>query len=326
MSRKEKPAPRRASSEDKIEAIDALIARGDAPKILEGLSEALKDPNATVVWHAAQIVSDLELRGLLPEIEAAFLRFAAKPAAADPGCLAKERLARDMVQFDGDNEEAFLAGLRLVQSEPVYGGRVDTADRLRAACAHGLAHMRHPDIFFLVAPLLLDPEHKTRQAAVRAIASVGGDCAELLLRQKFMAGDAEEYILGECLCGLMECNPERSLDFVAPHIDSSNSYLRESAELALGASAYPPAIEILIKAHEDSPESARKKELIGPLAMSRSERAFQFLLDIIENGPTDRAGEAFHETMAWFDADQGKRDLAQKAAQARDDSARVMKR
>ena len=59
-----------------------------------------------------------------------------------PQCWAKNALAQTLAAFDYQDKELFLAGMRHVQLEPVWGGSSDTAGPLRGLCALALVNYR----------------------------------------------------------------------------------------------------------------------------------------------------------------------------------------
>ena len=107
------------------------------------------------------------------------------------------------------------AALRYRQLEPVWGGTADTAVDVRASCAMGLVASGYSRALVELTALLNDTDAAARVGAVRAIACGNPREAELLLRSKALAGDAEPQVLGECFTGLLAVEPEESLGFVA---------------------------------------------------------------------------------------------------------------
>jgi HEAT repeat protein len=199
----------------------------------------------------------------------------------DPNCYAKKALVRALVALDCDDAEFFLAGLRLKQMEPVWGGTADTAADVRASCAMGLVASGNPRALVALADLLYDPEPDARIGAVRAAACGNPREAELLLRSKIVAGDVEPAIIGECFSALLSVEPEESLTFVAPFLTRADDALRELAALAIGESRAPGALEILKNAWNEVVVAEEfRLALIRAAAVHRSEGAFDWLLSI----------------------------------------------
>jgi hypothetical protein len=214
-------------------------------------------------------------------LRAAYPRFLDKPVKADPNCFAKKALARALVALDCDDVEFFLAGLRLTQREPVWGGTADTAADVRASCAMGLVASGYPRALVVLAALLYDEERDARVGAVRAVAYGNPREAELLLRAKVLSGDAEPAIVGECFSTLLSVAPEESLAFVSPYLAHADDALRDLAALALGESRVPGALEILKSAwNEIVVADEFRSTLISAAAAHRSEAAFDWLLAV----------------------------------------------
>ena len=113
----------------------------------------------------------------------------------------------------------FAPGSVLRQPEPVWGGSVDTAVDVRVSCAMGLVNTRYPRALIDLVGLLADPEPRARAGAARAIACAEPLAAEAVLRIKALTGDAEAEVVGECLVGLLQVEPEESPGFVAGFLD-----------------------------------------------------------------------------------------------------------
>jgi hypothetical protein len=139
----------------------------------------------------------------------------------------------------------------------------------------------YPRALVAIAALLYDPEPDARLGAIRAAANGSPREAELLLRSKALAGDAEPAIIGECFSALMSVEPEDSLAFVAKWVTDANDVLRELSALALGESRVPAALDVL-KSAWDEPVVADEFRfaLIRAGAAHRSEGAFDWLLSI----------------------------------------------
>ena len=84
---------------------------------------------------AARIVAGREMLELASELAPAFVRLCERATDRDPGCRAKIAIARALRALDAWEDEVFVRGISLVQQEPVWGGKEDTAAELRAECA-----------------------------------------------------------------------------------------------------------------------------------------------------------------------------------------------
>jgi len=135
-----------------------------------------------------------------------------------------------------------------------------------------------------------------RTAAVKALTYLGDLEGEALLRLKVLTGDRAD-VVGECFLGLMTMAPTRSLDFVARYLNvvdlrsESQQDLMENAALAIGASHLPEALEKLLTAYRHAPSTARRALLL-PIALIRSDEAFDHLLSVLRDAHPSLAVEA----------------------------------
>ena len=167
----------RRALEKKLDALDALRAAPSSPDTLERLRTALRDRNNYAVSKAAALAGELALRDLVPDLLAAFDRFLAGGAAADPQCWAKNAISRALAAVGHQDADVFVRGLAHVQPEPVWGGHTDTAAALRGICAMALPGCRLGDIDVLayLVEALADPDQTVRIEAAfhRAVAPAG---------------------------------------------------------------------------------------------------------------------------------------------------------
>jgi hypothetical protein len=253
----------------------------------KALAEALELRHYRVVAKAARLAGESLLYDLLPKLLGAYRRFLDKPIKSDPNCHAKKAIARALVALDCEDVDFFLAGLTLEQREPVWGGTADTAADVRGTCAFGLVATGHSRALVAIAALLYDPEPDARIGAIRAAANGTPREAEILLRSKTIAGDAEPAIVGECFSALMSVEPEGSLAFVAQWLAKPDDALRELAALALGESRVPAALDVLKSAWmEPVVADEFRSVLIRAAATHRSEAAFDWLLSIAADART----------------------------------------
>jgi HEAT repeat protein len=248
------------------------------------LQKFLADSNHFIVTGAAQVIGKFKYRELLPHLETAFNRLIHANHKADVGCMAKIAIVKALEQLNYDDKESiFYRGITFVQMEPTYGGTQDTAAELRALCAMNLTRMIHPEIYFLLTNLLMDPEPQARTGAVRSLNCLNSHESELLLRMKILAGEDHPNVLGECFTGLVQINPERSLQFIAGFLDSPDLMVVEEAALALGESRKLEAFELLQRFHEKSIRSEIKQILLLPIALTRCDKAVEFLIEVVED-------------------------------------------
>ncbi|WP_295383875.1 hypothetical protein [uncultured Thiodictyon sp.] len=260
-------------------------AVADGVSSIEILRPALADPHYRLVAAAAGYAGDGLHYGLEPDLIAAFRRLADLPHTQDPQCTAKGAIARALVALDSPDVAFFLAGIRLRQLEPAWGGSQDTAIDCRVTCAVGLAATAYPRALPELTRLLADPEPRVRAGAMEAIACCEPIAAESVLRTKAQAGDAEPEVAGACLLALLRLDAAPCAAFVGEFLDRDDATLRELAALALGESRLPEALAQLRQRWDAAPYKGRTQQvLLKGAVLHRSEAAFDWLLALVADG------------------------------------------
>jgi hypothetical protein len=287
---------KRATVEEVLSALHRVEIASAAAPPAEGRDEVgrqLGHSQAVVVAKAARVAGKRRMTELLPKVAAAFATFLDKSAAEDKGCVAKIALVEALNELEHDDRELFRRGMKCVQREGGYGGSSDSAAKVRAESAIGLARTRVRTLHNELAPLLLDREATARDGAVRALAYHGGDAAEGMLRLKALFGDAESAVTGQCLLALMRLNPSESIEFVAGFLDADDGAVREEAALALAESRHEQAFDVLRARYERRYDPEFRAMLFTPIALTRREEAAAFLEDVVATGPLDLATAAY---------------------------------
>jgi len=286
----------------KLEALMASLSQIRAEPTSEAgvaiLLQVLGSQYAVAVAQAAQLMGQFELHQCIPELVTAFDRFLLKPQETDPGCTAKQAIAETLYRLQYGDEAPFLKGIRHIQQEPVWGGRVDTAPRLRGTCALGLVRMNYPQVMVELGDLLADPEPEARIGAARAIAYSGDDRGVPLLRLRVKVGDTSS-VLSECLVALLQLAPEGTLPFVQALLDAQTASRlevdvekAEAAALALSESRLPQAFEILKSWWQKTRDPQLRRTGLLAISTLRQPDAIQFLLHQIAQGGLQDAKDA----------------------------------
>jgi hypothetical protein len=142
----------RRTLEDVLARLATVREDPESAASLEALRAALAGRSGAAVAKAARLVGELELAVLATDLVTAFERILGG-GCADPGCTAKTAIADALYRLGHDAAGVFLRGIRHVQMEPVFGGRVDTAVDLRGACALGLVRIGYRDALLELADL-----------------------------------------------------------------------------------------------------------------------------------------------------------------------------
>lgn len=311
----------RAKMEERLAQIKAL--EGEAPLAEEQvrlLRDAMGDASGVLIAAAARVSRKRMLPVLVPDLVRAFNDLLAKPAKVDKGCLAKASVAEALNALDYGDPEPFLHGVRYTQWEPAYGRTIETAGRVRAECAIGLARISYPRAAREILPLLMDVEPAARAGGVQALAYLGGDAGDQLLRLKALVGDERPAIIGECLSSLMKMDPAGSAEFVARFLESSDLSVVEEAAMALAGWQDPQVARILCKCRTSRTDSVFRERLLVPIAMTRCDEAIEVLEAVILDEPQDSALAAL-KAAAMHRHDPHWRDRFAKTVADREDPA-----
>lgn len=278
-----------------VEAQIAVLQelRHATPEIqLKQLRTALGNRNNYVVSKAADLVRELHLTTLAPELTTAYERFFRDPVKTDPQCWAKNALSHCLSELELGSHELFLRGLRFHQMEPVWGGQSDTAITLRANCALALpARLELSDEKIL--GLLIDAlsenrgeaDAPVRIAIFRAMERISSPSAALLLRLRAMLGGDTPEVMGVCFSGVLSIEGLSSIDFVAGFLAPDDA--GAEAALAISATRSLEGYEKLRKCFNETSDRWFCGVLLTAIALTRQEKAMEYLLELIRE-------ESFH--------------------------------
>jgi HEAT repeat protein len=283
------PAKRTVDSE--LSTLETL--RDVSPEVAQPqLAKALSLRNNLIVSRAAAIALHHRLTSLTPNLVAAFSRFFENPAKTDPQCWAKNAIAKTLAGFEYQEPDLFLAGMRHIQLEPVWGGSSDSAGTLRSTCALALVQCRELNshrLLVYLTPLLADKELPVRVNAVRAIEQVGNDSAVLLLRllAELPSGDPE--LLGACYSAVLALEGTSAIDWAARFLRKQDDAAAEAA-MAIGQTHTPEAFELLRAALGKAHDPWFRNTLLTAIALTRRQEATSWLLELVENEDDEAAG------------------------------------
>jgi HEAT repeat protein len=302
--------------EDRLAALSALRADPTSEETLAALRRALASKANLVAGRAAEIAGEFLISELEPDLVEAFDRFMNNPTKTDPGCVAKTAIVDALYRMEAYQPDTYLHAIGHVQMEPVWGGREDTAAKLRGLSALGLVRINSPNVMLLLAQLLADPEADARISAARAIGYAGMDAGIPLLRFKALTGDVHPQVMVECFTALIQLDAEASLSFVAGFLRSEDRAEKEAAAVALGESHLVQAFPFLEAAWEDAIEGEMRQSLLLAIALLRHERALDFLLSLLAEG--GRTAEAALSALRMYENDERVWRRVERALQLRD--------
>ena len=315
--------PKKDPSQQALDELRALEQDEPSDAGIARLRKLLAHRSNHVAGRAARLAGEWKAEGLIPELLSAFERFLQDPVKKDPGCAAKQPIIEALDTLEHSNPDVYLTGVRHFQPEPSWGPPEDTAAGVRGASGHALLNCGYPDAYLEMASLVRDPQARTRRMAMESLGGTGAYQAELLLRVAVLAGDDEPDIISLGLQGLMRIAPERSLPFVRGFVADSDPLVAEGAALAIGEARLPESFPTLRAAWESRGWYGRQSALLLPLALTRDDGAFAFLLGVVREEREGLAAAAVKalaiyegqaERVAAIQAavdSRGSRDLAQ---------------
>jgi HEAT repeat protein len=294
-----------------------------SPEFRQALTKALGGKINLLAARAATYVGELRLADFVPALAEAFKRFMHEAEKTDKGCPAKTAIAKALVDMEvgADADAVYLAGVRHVQREPVWGGSEDSAGELRGYCVLGLALMNHRGVMAEIVDLLVDPHPAARTAAARAVAVTGREEGAWLLRLKLLTGDRSPDALAEAMTALVRLTPRNALPFLARFLDSHDEATRESAALAIGSSRQPAGFELLRQAWDHALGVDARRPLLLALAMLRLEESLAFLLSVVESEDDSQLAADAVDALRLYRHDEAVRAKVKAAAEKRADAA-----
>jgi len=276
----------------KLEEAQAAIAaiQADPGANLATLRHVLASQHTVAIAQAAKLIASVELVELSSDLAATFDRLLVK--SSDPGCIGKQAIAEALYRLNLGSADLFLQGIHHVQMEPIWGGQVDTAPKLRGICALGLVRMNYPDLLNELADLLADSEPEARIGAARAIAYSEQPSGVALLRLRARLGD-DAAVMAEYFDALLKLAAESSIAFVGQFLTADQpAAIQETAALALGSVRLSAALLPLQNWWQQCRTAELKQTALLAIAMLRHDAAIEFLLELIAAGLSRDAKDA----------------------------------
>lgn len=267
-------------TQEKIDYLKGLLREEPSAAGVEEVRKLLAHRSNHIVARAAAVAEAWKRDDMAEALAVVFFRFLERGSETDKGCGAKLAIVTALSSFEYANDRLYLAGVKHVQMEPVFGGVEDTAGALRGACLQALATTHYAFAHLELAALLMDRRPEARRAAVSTAAWMADDRAEVALRVKALAGDNEPDVLADAFQALMRFAPERSVEFVARFLDAEE-LVAEGAALALGESHREDAWAELRRAWDRPARPNRRAFLLLPMALMRTDESFTFLLGVL---------------------------------------------
>ena len=269
------------SLKDKLFELNNLsLSREDKTQYL---AKALKDKSNILLANVARIIAREDIKDLETELISSFERLKHNALKIDPSCAAKTAILEALISLDCQEHELYLTAIKYIQLEPVFGGKEDTAVKLRVLAAQGLIKSNYYGVVNELAALLADKEIQARAAAIWALSNCNSLAAVPLLRYKAMLGDNSSRVMSACFDSLLLLEPNDSLAFVADFLDNKSIMTAETAALSLGQARHEASLGYLKNSLEKAIDKDFQKTIITAIAMLRNEPAIDYLFEIIKN-------------------------------------------
>lgn len=296
-----------------IAMLRAIESHSRSPKSREIVRTGLRSPSFLVAACAARIVRDQALEGMAADLEATFRRFLSGPATDDPGCQAKVATIEALDYAEHRDAQPFLDATSYFQFEAAWGPPVDTAVGLRARGVLALGRLDYSDLSIVAGTLLADPASAVRQAAAEALAASHHRNVAGLLLLRWRMGDDDPLVIMACMNALVSIAPDEAMPRLRSALFSTDQDHSEAAGLALAQSSREDALDVLLEHLQQAPDAAGRTRSLRFVALHRSDRALDAMLEVIAKSNHADAAVAI-AALAPRRFDPGVRERAQQAA------------
>lgn len=258
----------------------------------DALVRALGDANNLYVSKVAKRIRELELTGCADSLVAAFDRFLINGPETDSQCWAKLELIRTIHAVGHRDAAVYLRAFHCVQLEAVWGGKADTAAAIRTFAAMALleTNLPIPDMLRELVGGLFDAAHLVRMESITALATINRWEAELVLRQKMLAGDERIEVTGAAMFALVELNEPGAIELVTTQLSHSNHDVALEAYAALAQCRHAQAFAVIRDQWKQKLDNDTRRTILFALGASPREEAVEFLLRVLEHESLALAG------------------------------------
>ncbi|MEM7315578.1 MAG: hypothetical protein AAF497_20760 [Planctomycetota bacterium] len=267
-----------------LSKLDDLADHADEADEL--IRKSLQSKHQRLICRAAQLTRKRTILDFVDDLLAAYARLLNDPTKSDPGCEAKTAIVEALESARYDNEDFFLTAIKYRQIEPVFGGSVDAAAKLRVHAGFALTELNRLQAVGHLVELLVDPESTARAGACRALATCAEASAKHILRLKVHMGDEDPAVLGECCYSFLSIAGPNGVPIVAEHLRSESRDERMEAAFALGNSRIATALPFLQRQVERTDEWEEAQITLTSIALLQTDEATEYLFSIIEKPST----------------------------------------
>jgi hypothetical protein len=264
----------------------------EAPDARALVEEIAAHGDAKLVAELAKLAQEHGLRGIEPQLKAAYAVLSGERASADTGCLAKEALLAALDALECLDADLFARAARYVQPERGRTGTRDTGARVRARGVLGIGRLGHHDLWPILGAALADQDGTVRLSAAQAVGHRGQRDGAGLLLLRLGAGDSEPEVAIECLRGLFAVAPDLGRAQAQRGLDAARDEQREQTLHALGTVQHDQAVELLADELARRPLAEERRRIIEVLGLSLRPSARALLVELVRSGSGSDADAA----------------------------------
>jgi hypothetical protein len=285
-----------------LQKVSELRSEGASEKNLVMLGKMISKDAGMVVAKAAEVAAEWNSTELVPNLHQAFYRLREDGLNDDPQCWGKTAIIKALYDLAWQDQKLFVDACKTVQLEPVYGGKGDSAASVRSAAIQALVQLPTADtltVINMLADLLADESPKVRAEAARACVYCQPLLVSPLLRLKIRSGDIEPRVMGVCFDTLLVIFPDNEtaeliLEYATPkgvtkRLSPSYDVLQSEAIASLASSNHAQAIRLVCNLYAKLSDRQLRRVLLTAFGASVTTEAFNFLLEILKDGPTHEA-------------------------------------
>jgi hypothetical protein len=276
---------RRDPLREAFQDIQALRSEGVSEAGIAKLKTALKTQKGMVVSKAAALVAEWFEPSLNEDLLSCFYRLNKNGVQDDPQCLGKTACIKALHELACQDIRVYSAGCRIVQLEPVRGGKEDSAVALRIASLNALMQTHSVDTNILMtvfADFLADDSKRVRAEAAKLISYAPPALAAPLLRLKIRLGDTDTRVLGNCFDALLSLAPTQESVTLIHGYAAKKEALQAEALASLASSSLPEAIELVSRDYATILDPQLRRILLTSLSLSATQEALSFLLEQVQ--------------------------------------------
>ena len=266
-----------------IEELSHMLESTDNIPDIGYLKKCITNKNNCVIAKAAECIAKFRLSECQDTLITTYDRLLNSGHKTDRACIGQKAIVKALDKLGCDDLDWFINAAECIQIEPVYGGTIDSGEKVRTQAIRSLIRFPWYSVAYPLTIRLGDPEPNVRIAVIETLLSFGGREAEIAIIAKAVSGDVSPEVMSCCFLSLLSLNPEIGIPLVAAFLQDKSESIRIEAALALGQSRDDRAYHYLYDGWEACSLFEMKKMYLTAISVLRTENAVDFLLDMLGN-------------------------------------------